>query len=87
MSAHKGGGGWGGQEIGFKMEVDHDWSSDMRLQGCAGFVVADMQQNHQHRKRLANLIKPSTSTPLIIAKPGPSQGQKLPIELATPHAP
>ena len=42
MSAHKGVEGWGGQEIDFKMEADHDWSPDTRLQGCAGSLVADM---------------------------------------------
>ena len=36
-------GGWrGGQEIDLKMEADHDWSPDTRLQGCAGSLVADM---------------------------------------------
>ena len=43
-SAHKGveAGGWrGGQEIDLKMEADHDWSPDTRLQGCAGSLVAD----------------------------------------------
>ena len=36
-------GGWrGGQKIGLKMEADHDWSPDTRLQGCAGSLVADM---------------------------------------------
>ena len=34
--------GWGGQEIDFKLETDHEWSPDMRLQGCDGFLVADM---------------------------------------------
>ena len=29
-------------ELDVKMEADHDWSPDMRLQGCAGFLVADM---------------------------------------------
>ena len=45
MSAHKGvegGRRWGGQEINFKMEADHDWSPDMSLQGCSGLSVADM---------------------------------------------
>ena len=45
MSAHKGveGVGWrGGQEVGLKMEADHDWSPDTRLQSCAGSLVADM---------------------------------------------
>ena len=40
-----GGGGWGvagGQEIDLKMEADHDWTPDTRLQGCAGSLVADM---------------------------------------------
>ena len=35
--------GWGwqsGQEIDFKMEVDHNWNPDIRLQGCAGSLVA-----------------------------------------------
>ena len=66
----------------FKIEADHDWSLHMRLQGYAGFLVADMQQN-QHRKNLAKLIRPSTSTQLIIAKPCPSQGQKPPFKLTT----
>ena len=36
-------GGWrGGQEIDLKMEADHDWSPDTRLQGCAGSLLADM---------------------------------------------
>ena len=39
-----------------------------KLQGCAGFLVADMQQNLQ-KKCLANIIRPSTSKPLILAKP------------------
>ena len=45
MSVHKGkegGGWWGGQEIDFKIEEDQDWSPDTRIQGCAGFLVADM---------------------------------------------
>ena len=45
MSAHKGvkGGGWqGGQEIDLKMEADHDWTLDTRLQGYAGSLVADV---------------------------------------------
>ena len=45
-SAHKGvedgGGGVGGQGIDFKMEADHYWSPDTRLQGCADSLVADM---------------------------------------------
>ena len=32
----------GGQEIDFKMEEDHDWSPDTRLQDCVGFLVADI---------------------------------------------
>ena len=36
-------GGWRGrQNIGLKMEADHDWSPDTRLQGRAGSLVADM---------------------------------------------
>ena len=57
MSAHKGveGGGVAGKardrpqnggrprlEIDLKMEADHDWSPDTRLQGRAGSLVADM---------------------------------------------
>ena len=72
----------GGQEIDFKMEADHNWSPDTRLQGCAGSLVADMYQNQQ-KKRLAIIIRLSTSKPLILAKPGPSQGLKLPFELPT----
>ena len=49
-----------------EMEAGHDWSPDTRLQGCAGSLVADMLQN-QHRKRLANIIRLSTSKPLILA--------------------
>ena len=63
------------------METDHDWSPDTRLLGCAGSLVADMQQNQQ-RKYLANIIRLSTSKPLILAKPGPSQGH-----LSTVHHP
>ena len=44
-----GGGGWveaggwrGRQKLDLKMEADHDWSPDTRLQGCAGSLVADM---------------------------------------------
>ena len=45
-----GGGGWGveaggwrgEQKLDIKMEADHDWSPDTRLQGCAGSLVADM---------------------------------------------
>ena len=36
------GGRRGGQKIGLKMEADHDWSPDKRLEGCAGSLVADM---------------------------------------------
>ena len=38
------GGGWGvaGRAKDLKMEADHDWSPDTRLQGCAGSLVADM---------------------------------------------
>ena len=33
--------GWQGeQEIDFRMEADDNWSPDMRLQCCAGFLVA-----------------------------------------------
>ena len=36
-------GGWrGGQKLDLKMEADHDWSPDTRLQGCAGSLVAGM---------------------------------------------
>ena len=34
--------GWGGQGLDFKMEADHDWSPETRLQGCAGSLVADV---------------------------------------------
>ena len=68
-----GNGGWrGGQEIDLKMEANHDWSPDTRLQGRAGSLVADTEHNQQ-RKRLANIIRLSISKPLILAKPGPSQ--------------
>ena len=43
----EGGGWWRGQEIDFKMEANHDWSPDTRLQGCAGSIVADMEQNQR----------------------------------------
>ena len=37
------GGGWrGGQGLDLKMEADHDWSPETRLQGCAGSVAADL---------------------------------------------
>ena len=45
MSAHKGVEGVGcrgGQGLDFKMEADHDWSPETRLQGCAGTLVVDM---------------------------------------------
>ena len=29
-------------KLDLKMEADHDWSPDTRLQGCAGSLVADM---------------------------------------------
>ena len=32
----------GGQGLDLKMEADHDWSPETRLQGCAGSLVADM---------------------------------------------
>ena len=35
-------GWWGGQEIDLRMEADHEWSPDTRLQGYAGSLVADM---------------------------------------------
>ena len=50
MSAHKGmdGGGWRGwQGLDLKMEADHNWSPETRLQGCAGSLVVDMYQNPQ----------------------------------------
>ena len=37
--------GWrvgGGQGLDLKMEADHDWNPETRLQGCAGSLVADM---------------------------------------------
>ena len=34
--------GWDGQELYLKMEADHDWSPETRLQGCAGSLVVDM---------------------------------------------
>ena len=37
-----GGGGGGGQGLYLKMEADHEWSSETRLQGCAGSLVTDM---------------------------------------------
>ena len=42
MSTHEGvesGRWWGRQEIDFKMEVNHDWSPDRRLQDCAGYLA------------------------------------------------
>ena len=45
LGVEAGGGGWGwwgGQKLDLKMEADHDWSPDTRLQGCAGSLVADM---------------------------------------------
>ena len=78
--------GWrvgGGEGVDFKMETDHDWSPDTRLQGCAGSLVADMYQN-QHKKCLANITRLSTSKPMILAKPGPSQDRKPQFELYTP---
>ena len=51
---------------------------------CTGFLVADRQQN-QHKKRLANNIRPSTSKPLILAKPGPSQARNH--HSSSPHHP
>ena len=77
------GGGWrGGKRLDLKMETDHDWSPETRLQGCADSLVVDMLQN-LHKKRLANIVRLSTSKPLILAKPGPSQGLKPPFELYT----
>ena len=40
MNAHK--GVEDGQGLDLKMEADYDWSPEMRLQGCAGSLVADM---------------------------------------------
>ena len=37
-----GGGWWGGQGLDFKMEADHNCSSETRLQGCAVSLVVDM---------------------------------------------
>ena len=37
--------GWrwqGGQGLDLKMEADHDWSPETRLQCCAGSLVVDM---------------------------------------------
>ena len=34
--------GWGGQRLDLKVEANHDWSPETRLQGCAGSLVADM---------------------------------------------
>ena len=41
-SAHKGVEDGGDEEIDFKMKADHNWSPNTRLQGCAGFLVANM---------------------------------------------
>ena len=38
----EGGGWWGEQGLDLKMEADHDWSPETRLQGCANSIVADM---------------------------------------------
>ena len=40
MSTHK--DVEGGERLDLKIEADHDWSPEMRLQGCAGSVVADI---------------------------------------------
>ena len=37
-----GGGRVEGGRVDLKMEADHDWSPETRLQGCAGSLVADM---------------------------------------------
>ena len=42
------------EEIDFKMKEDHDCSPDKRLQHCAGFLEADMEQN-QHRECLETI--------------------------------
>ena len=37
--------GWrvgGGQGLDLRMEADHDWSPETRLQGCDGSLVAGM---------------------------------------------
>ena len=66
--------------LDLKMEADHGWNPEMRLQGCAGSLVVDMQQTPQ-KKPLANIIRLSTSKPLILAKPSPSQGLKSSLEV------
>ena len=78
MSTHngvEGGEQCGKQEIDFKMEADHDGNPKMILQGCAGFLVADVQQNQQ-KKCLVNNIRPSTSKPLILASIKSALSQK-----------
>ena len=45
MGWRVGGGGWeveGRARDRPQMEADHNWRPDMRLQGCAGSLVADM---------------------------------------------
>ena len=79
----RGGVRWGGKGLDLKMEADHNWSPETRLQGCAGPLVVDMQQNPQ-KKHLANIVRLSTSKSPILAKPGPSEGLKPPFELYTP---
>ena len=88
MSANKGWWvvGWARERLLNKGRPQLESRHNIRLQGCTGFFAADMQQNQQKKTLLANNIRPSTSKPLIpwiLAKPGPSQSQKPPLELAT----
>ena len=52
--------------------------SKVEIQGCAGFLVTDMQEINR------KIIWPTLPAVLILANPGPSQDVKPPFALSTP---
>ena len=56
----------------------------MRLQGCAGFLVTDTVCSKINRINVWLTYRAAISKPLVLSKPGPSQGQKPSFELYTP---
>ena len=58
------------------MDENHDRSPDMKNKNFVSSIVAEMQEQNDHRKHLDNSNRPSTCVPLILAKSGPFQVQK-----------
>jgi len=57
------------------------WQVECRKK-IIGYLVADIKQK-SHKKYLANCMSPCKHLPLILVKPGPSQGQIAPFQLVT----